>query len=110
MILDPIAQALHQKSVLGGVLSVDERARLDKWYAENDTEEIAMFERAREERLSKLEKRVDEITARIVAETAVSGSTELTELLPAVRGLCHLDKLRLMQYLAGVIGQDAEEP
>ena len=48
MTVDPIAQALHHKSVLGGVLTPEEQERLRQWYAKMDEEEAAMFANARE--------------------------------------------------------------
>ena len=43
MTIDPVAQALHHKSVLGGVLTAEEQERLRKWYAVMDEEEAAML-------------------------------------------------------------------
>jgi septal ring factor EnvC (AmiA/AmiB activator) len=73
MTIDPVAQALHQKSVLGGTLTPEEQERLQRWYAEMDADEEAMFARAREREappadLEGLQTEIEETKAGIVAE------------------------------------------
>jgi serine phosphatase RsbU (regulator of sigma subunit) len=73
VIEDPVAQALHHKSTLGGTLTPEEQERLQQWYAKWDEEEAAMFARARERQrqiLDDLDTKIAEASARIIAETA----------------------------------------
>ena len=74
MIVDPIAQALHHKHTLGGTLTAEEQQHLQRWYAQLDAEEEAMFARAREREgepadLDALQAEIEETKAKIVAET-----------------------------------------
>ena len=73
MTIDSIAQALHHKSVLGGVLTPEEQERLQRWYAEMDADEEAMFARARAREvppddLEALQTEIENTNAKIVAE------------------------------------------
>jgi predicted nucleic acid-binding Zn-ribbon protein len=73
MIVDPVAQALHHKFTLGGVLTPEEQERLQQWYAKMDEEEAAMFAKARErerERTNALQTEIDEASAKMFAEVA----------------------------------------
>jgi hypothetical protein len=69
MMVDPMLQALHHKSALGGTLTPEEQTRLQQWYAKLDEEEAAMFAKTMTplEDLNKLRKQVDDVLAQIVA-------------------------------------------
>ena len=78
MTVDPVAQALHQKSVLGGVLTAEEQERLRQWYTMMDEEEAAMFAKARErENADGLQAQIDEVMAQIIEETQRNQTLEL---------------------------------
>lgn len=87
MTIDKIAQALHQKRVLGGTLTAEESAHLQRWYAEMDADEEAMFARARGRDgepgdLDALQSEINDTRAKIVAEAEkVRGLEKENELL-----------------------------
>ena len=68
MTIDPVAQALHHKSALGGVLTPEEQERLQNWYAENDAEEMAMLAKSATPPadLDRLRNQVEELGRQIV--------------------------------------------
>lgn len=68
MTTDPMAQALHQKSIGGGALTPEEQERLSQWYATSDAEEAKMLEQGWQSRLRLLQNRIDDVTAKIVDE------------------------------------------
>jgi peptidoglycan hydrolase CwlO-like protein len=79
MTIDAVAQALHHKSVLGGVLTPEEQERLQRWYAEMDADEEAMFARTREvppADLDALQTEIEKTNAKIVAEAEKIQSLE----------------------------------
>jgi len=58
---------LHDRATCGGDLSADERARLQKWYAEQDQAESQMLARGFVPRTARLRAEVDDAIAQLVA-------------------------------------------
>ena len=67
---DELAKQLHDKATRGGVLSSDEQAQLDAWYARQDTAENAMLAPASPpETLVALQAHVDTAVAQLLTAT-----------------------------------------
>src|SRR5437016_12724870 len=68
MTVDSVAQALHEKSVLGGLLTTEEQERLREWYAKLDEEEGAMLAGVAppQQDLAKLRAQVDAVASDLV--------------------------------------------
>jgi hypothetical protein len=58
---------LHDRATRGGVLSADERAQLQQWYAEQDQAEAEMLARAPAPQTARLRAEVDDAIAQLVA-------------------------------------------
>lgn len=57
---------LHDRATCAGVLSADERARLQKWYAEQDQAEAQVLARGFVPQTARLRAEVDEAIAQLV--------------------------------------------
>jgi predicted RNase H-like nuclease (RuvC/YqgF family) len=65
---DPDAAALHQRLINGDPLTVEERKTLQAWYAKNAEQEVADFAQATRERLSDLQREMNEASATLAEE------------------------------------------
>jgi chromosome segregation ATPase len=71
MTIDLVAQALHHRATLGGVLTPEEQRRLHQWHAKMDEEEAEMLARAEQrhrDHMDRIQKEINEINAKIVEE------------------------------------------
>jgi len=70
MSTDDLAQELHDKATRGVVLSADEQARLNAWYAEQDKEESARLARSVSPHPpAPLQAQVDDVLAQLLTAT-----------------------------------------
>jgi hypothetical protein len=70
MSLDELAQQLHDKATRGLVLSAEEQARLEAWYAEQDQQERAVLgPTGSSQRLAVLHTQVETVLAQLLTVT-----------------------------------------
>jgi hypothetical protein len=70
MIVDPVAQVLHDKSTRGGILTPAEQAILTQWYAELDQQDEAILARTPPApNLPQLQAQVDAVVTDILKTT-----------------------------------------